>query len=48
MIGMNGADPYAERGDQFVDARGFVEAEDLEVVDAAAKVVLVGGALRGT
>lgn len=48
VIRVDGADPYAERGDQLLDARGFVESEDLEVVDAAAKVVFVGGALRGT
>lgn len=44
--GMDGAYAGAESGDQFLDARGLIEAEHGEVVDAASEVVFVGGAFR--
>jgi hypothetical protein len=43
---MDGAYAGAESGDQFLDARGLIEAEHGEVVDAASEVVFVGGAFR--
>lgn len=46
MIRVDGADAGAEGRDEVLDARGLVEAEHLEVVEAATEIVFVGGTLR--